>query len=73
MRAVQERQGLHGLDAAEHLVYVHAAEQAKTNARLNEVQLIERRELERMLGDSAVTMLEVEKLLCPEWGRAWRG
>ncbi len=42
-------------------------EQARLNAALNIVQLIEQNDLVRMLGETPVTMLEVERVLFSDW------
>lgn len=45
-------------------------EQARMNARLNDVELVEQPRLAEMLGETAVTMLEVERVLFAQWGQS---
>lgn len=42
-------------------------QRARDNAALNDVELLDQTDLEEMLAKHAVTMLEVERMLCTEW------
>jgi HJR/Mrr/RecB family endonuclease len=45
-------------------------QQARVNAELNDVELVERPQLAQMLIETAVSMLEVERILYTEWAQA---
>lgn len=48
----------------------HFDQQARMNAALNDVELVEQQQLEQMLTETAVTLLEVEQILYTDWGQA---
>lgn len=45
-------------------------QQARVNAELNDVELVEQPQLAQMLSETAVSMLEVERILYTEWTQA---
>jgi len=45
-------------------------QQARLNAKLNDVELVEQPQLAQMLGETSVSMLEVEQVLYTEWSQA---
>ncbi|MEI7968365.1 MAG: SNF2-related protein [Betaproteobacteria bacterium] len=46
-------------------------QQARMNAALNDVELIEQPQLEQMLTATAINLLDVEKMLYTDWSQSW--